>query len=146
MSGTRLPTMSTIIDNLARHLSDLGLLALRLGMSAMMLTHGVPKLRMLLTADEIDFADPIGIGEPATLVLAVLAEVVAPIFIAAGLWTRWAAIPVAATMAVAAFMVHSGDPLDKREPALLFLIGFGTIMCTGAGHFSIDSLRVKRGV
>ncbi len=81
----------------------------------------------------------------ATLVLAVLAEVVAPIFIAAGLWTRWAAIPVAATMAVAAFMVHSGDPLDNREPALLFLIGFGTIMCTGAGHFSIDSLRVKRG-
>jgi hypothetical protein len=53
----------------------------------------------VLTADEIDFADPIGIGEPATLVLAVLAEVVAPIFIAAGLWTRWAAIPVAATMA-----------------------------------------------
>ncbi len=54
----------------------------------------------------------------ATLVLAVLAEVVAPIFIAAGLWTRWAAIPVAAGPAGTSSMGVS----DSGESATIMAV------------------------
>ena len=47
-------------------------------------------------------------------------------------------------MAVAAFVVHWSDPLGDKEMALLYLVGFAVLICTGAGHYSIDGLRVKR--
>jgi putative oxidoreductase len=136
--------MSALTDNLARNLNDLGLLLLRLGMSGLMLTHGIPKLQKLIAGGEIKFPDPIGIGATASLALAVFGEVVAPAFLILGLFTRWAAIPAAATMVVAAFMVHWSDPLAEKELALLYLLGFAALMFTGAGHYSIDALRVKR--
>jgi putative oxidoreductase len=123
--------MSTITDNLSRNANDFGLLVLRLGMSGLMLTHGIPKL-------------PIGVGATASLALAVFGEVVAPAFLIVGFLTRWAAIPAAATMAVAAFVVHWSDPIADKEMALLYLIGFAVLIATGAGHYSIDGLRVKR--
>ena len=136
--------MSALSDNLARNLNDLGLLLLRLGMGGLMLTHGIPKAQKLLAGGEIQFPDPIGVGATASLALAVFGEVVAPAFLIVGLLTRWAAIPAAATMVVAAFMVHWSDPLAEKELALLYLVGFVVLLCTGAGHYSIDGLRVKR--
>ena len=136
--------MSALSDNLSRNLNDLGLLLLRLGMAGLMLTHGIPKAQTLFAGGEIQFPDPIGIGATASLSLAVLGEVVAPALLIVGLFTRWAAIPAAATMAVAAFMVHWSDPLAEKELALLYLVGFAVLMFTGAGHYSIDSLRAKR--
>jgi putative oxidoreductase len=136
--------MSTITDNLSRNANDFGLLLLRLGMSGLMLTHGIPKLQKLIAGGEIQFPDPIGVGATASLALAVFGEVVAPAFLIVGFLTRWAAIPAAATMGVAAFVVHWSDPLADKEMALLYLIGFAVLICTGAGHYSIDGLRVKR--
>lgn len=137
--------MSALTDNVARNLNDLGLLLLRLGMSGLMLTHGIPKLQKLVAGGEIQFPDPIGIGATASLALAVFGEVVAPALLIVGFLTRWAAIPAAATMAVAAFVVHWSDPLGEKELALLYLVGFATLFFTGAGHYSIDGLRAKRG-
>jgi putative oxidoreductase len=136
--------MSTITDNLSRNANDFGLLVLRLGMSGLMLTHGIPKLQKLIAGGEIQFPDPIGVGATASLALAVFGEVVAPAFLIVGFLTRWAAIPAAATMAVAAFVVHWSDPIADKEMALLYLIGFAVLIATGAGHYSIDGLRVKR--
>ena len=136
--------MSNLTDNLTRNFNDLGLLALRLGIAGLMLTHGVPKLQKLVAGGEIQFPDPIGLGATASLALAVFGEVVAPAFLIVGFLTRWAAIPAAATMAVAAFVVHWKDPLADKELALLYLVGFAVLFLTGAGHDSIDGLRVKR--
>jgi putative oxidoreductase len=58
-----------------------------------------------------------------------------------GLFTRWAAIPAAFTMAVAAFLAHAGDPFGDREMALLYLTLFTTIGLVGPGRFSIDAHR-----
>ena len=136
--------MSALASNVSRNLNDLGLLALRLSFSALMLTHGVPKLQQLVAGGQINFPDPIGVGPTASLALAVCGEAVAPVLIVVGLFARWAAVLPCVTMAVAAFMVHSGDPLADREPALLHLAGFTTILLAGAGHYSIDGLRTKR--
>ena len=116
---------------------DIGLLILRIGFGGMMLTHGIPKLLKMISGD-FSFGDPFGIGEPATLVLAVLGEVLFPILVIIGFKTRLSAIPVIVTMAVAAFIVHATDPLGTKEIAILYLIGFIAIAFLGAGKYSVD--------
>lgn len=117
--------------------NNLGLLLLRLGFGGLMLTHGIPKLLKLLSGD-LNFGDPIGIGAPASLILAIVAEVVFPIFVIIGFKTRWMTIPVIITMAIAGFIVHANDPFGVKEKAFLFLIGFLAIALLGPGRYSVD--------
>ena len=116
-----------------------GLLILRLAVGGMMLTHGWPKLqRLFQTPDQ--FADPLGLGPELSLGLAVLAEVVCAVLIVFGVATRLAAVPLLATMLVAASIVHGADPFGKKELALLYGAGALTLMLTGAGRLSVDAL------
>lgn len=109
-----------------------------------MLTHGIPKLQRLMAGGEIKFFNFMGLGPTPSLALAVFGEVVAPILVMLGLFTRFAAFPPAFTMAVAAIMVHGADPLGEKELALLYLLPFATLMFTGGGRWSLDSLRTRR--
>jgi putative oxidoreductase len=102
-----------------------------------MLTHGIPKISRLFESP-VKFANPFGFGETPTLILTIIGEVIAPIFIIIGYKTKLAAIPSAITMAVAAFVVHAKDDLGTKEHALLFLIAFVAIFLAGAGKYSID--------
>jgi len=114
-----------------------GLLVLRVGISGLMLTHGIPKL-MNLVQGNMDFGDPIGLGSTLSLILTVIGEAICPLLIIIGYKTRFAAIPSIITMGVAAFVVHAADPIGTKEKALLFLIAFIAIALTGAGKFSVD--------
>ncbi len=117
--------------------TDSGLLILRVGMSGMMLSHGIPKL-MKLFSGNMEFADPIGIGAAASLILAVIGEAICPMLIILGVKTRLAAIPVIITMFVAGFIYHAKDDIGTKEKAILYLIGFIAIGLMGAGKLSID--------
>ncbi|WFO16734.1 DoxX family protein [Cellulophaga baltica 4] len=103
----------------------------------MMITHGILKFQKLI-AGNIKFQDPIGIGEAPSLFLAVIGELVCPILIILGFKTRWAALPAAITMGVAAFIAHGSAPLAKKELALLYLTFFVVIMFVGPGKYSFD--------
>ena len=117
--------------------NDFALAILRIGFSAAMLTHGIPKISMLLD-NPSGFSDPIGIGATATLILAIVGEVVGPLLVLIGFKTRIAAIPVIATMAAATFIVHANDPFGIKEKAILFLIAFIVIALAGPGKYSVD--------
>lgn len=118
-------------------INDIGLALLRIIPSLLLITHGFPKFQNLISGD-IKFGDPIGIGPAPSLFLAVIGELVCPILIIIGFKTRWAALPSAITMAVAAFIAHGDDPLAKKEMALLYLTFFVVIMMVGPGKYSID--------
>ena len=119
-------------------MNNIALLVLRVVFAGSMLYgHGLSKLNKLIEGD-LEFANPIGIGEAPTLVLAVFAEFLAPIFIIIGYKTKFFSFFPAATMFVAAFIVHMGDPFGKIEKALLFLAVFVILMITGSGKYSID--------
>jgi len=125
---------------------DLSLLLLRLGAGGLMVPHGWGKLNRLiegLNAGEVQFYNWMGIGTEASLGLAVCGELVAPVFIVLGLFTRWMSIPAAITMAVAAFGAHAGDPIGDKEHALLFLVPYLVLALMGGGKYSLDS-RVTR--
>ncbi|UJH67452.1 DoxX family protein [Allomuricauda sp. SCSIO 65647] len=117
--------------------THIALALLRIVPSALMLTHGIPKFQKLISGN-IEFINPLGIGEAPTLFLAVLGEFVAPILVIIGLKTKWATIPTILTMAAAAFIVHAPDPIGKRELALLYLTIFVLIFLLGPGKYSID--------
>ncbi len=118
--------------------TSLGMLLLRLGFGGFMIVrHGWGKLSSY--ADKKDsFPDPLGVGSELSLALACFGEVVAPLLLILGLGTRLASIPAAFTMAVAAFVVHAGDPLAKKEMALIYLVAFVAIGIVGPGRWSLD--------
>ena len=116
---------------------DLGLLVLRAGPSGLMMTHGWPKMNRLLdqwgSEEGVKFFDFMGLGPEVSLILTVLAELVAPALMVVGWKTRWAALPAAFTMGVAAFVVHGGDPFGDKELALLHLVCFAAVAALGGG-------------
>lgn len=120
-----------------KNLTDLGLLVLRLGSAGMMLTHGIPKINSLF-ADKIEFSDPLHLGALISLILTLIGEVIAPIFLIIGFKTNWAAIPAFITMLVAAFIVHEDDPFSRKEKASLYALIFLVLSFTGAGKYSLD--------
>lgn len=122
---------------------NLGLLLLRVAASAMMLTHGIPKIGRFFAEGPIKFADPFGLGPEISLGLAIFAEVACAILVLVGFKTRLATIPLIITMLVAAFYAHADDPFGKKEPALLFLTLFLSILLMGPGKYALDTLRKR---
>ena len=140
---------------------SIGLLILRLGIGGFLITHGWGKLQMLLAGGAEKFGDPIGLGSTVSLALVTTSEFLCALLIILGLATRLAAIPVVISMAVAAFVFHAGDPWTMeaaanaffsgasktwfaKEPALLYLVPFLSLVFTGAGKLSIDGLIAMR--
>lgn len=117
--------------------TPLGLLILRVGLSALMLTHGIPKLMNALEGN-FDFPDPIGLGATVSLILTIIAEVLCPLLIIIGYKTRLATIPVIITMLVALFVVHWSDPIGVKEKAILYLVGYLAVAFMGPGKLSVD--------
>ena len=119
-------------------MNNIALLLIRIVFAGSMLYgHGLSKFYRLIEGN-LSFANPIGIGEAPTLVLAVFSEFLAPLFILIGYKTKIFSFFPAATMFVAAFIVHLSDPFARKEKAILFLIGFIEIMMMGPGKYSID--------
>jgi len=108
-----------------------------------MLVHGVPKLMKFFANEPVKFADPIGIGQFATLLLTVFSEVICSFLIFIGLATRLAVIPLIITMLVAALIVHSGDSFGNKEASLQYLLVYITLFVLGSGKYSSDALLFK---
>ncbi|MCD2259486.1 DoxX family protein [Psychroserpens luteolus] len=122
-----------------KNYTDLALLVLRLGFGGFMLTHGIPKFNYL--SNPAEFPDPIHLGPTLSLLLCLIGEVIAPLLLIVGFKTKWAAIPAALTMMVAAFVVHAKDDLATKEHALLYLFAFIALFLAGAGKYSLDGLK-----
>lgn len=122
---------------------SIGLFLLRVSISGMLIVwHGWPKIESF--ADRLDsFPDPLGVGTPLSLSLAIFAEVLCALLVMLGLATRLAAIPVVVNMSVAAFMVHMHDPWSKKEFALLYALPFLALVFTGAGRLSLDHVWLR---
>ncbi len=119
------------------HHSDLGLLILRAGAAAMLMTHGWSKV-VRIAGGNFEFADPIGIGPAASLVLAAAAEFLCSLAVLVGFKTRLAAIPPLMTMLVAGFIQHAQDPFGRKELAFLYAVSFAAVILMGPGRFSVD--------
>lgn len=132
---------STRLDEWVR--PDVAILLLRVGVSGLMITHGLPKVMKILEGD-FSFPDPIGLGPAVSLFLVAFAEFVCSILVLVGIGTRFALIPLIITMFVAAFIVHAGDPFSDKELSLFFLLTYTVLFLTGPGRYSMDKFYRKR--
>jgi putative oxidoreductase len=122
---------------------NIGLLVLRLIIGFGILSHGYPKLQMLLSG-KVDFMSLWGLTPIFTLALVVFAEFICPFFIVLGLFTRIATIPVIFTMLYAIFFIHFGEEFSKIELPILYLLAYFILLISAAGKFSIDAMIEKR--
>ncbi|RMR01778.1 DoxX [Pseudomonas savastanoi pv. glycinea] len=118
---------------------DLGLLFLRLSAAAFLLVvHGLPKLldfNHQLTLIE----DPFHLGAQLTLILAIFAEVLCPLLIAAGIFVRLACLPILFLLLVALLAVHPEWTLEQGQFGWLLLIIFTTVLIAGPGRLALNT-------
>jgi len=123
---------------------DLGLLYARLAGALLLLTvHGLPKLAHWRT-ELAHIDDPLGMGPQLTLACALFAEIVCPVLVALGLFTRLACLPVVFLLAVSMVLVHPDWTLEQGQFGWLLLIVFGTLALAGAGRYSVDARLVAQ--
>ena len=122
---------------------NLAALLLRLTFGLLMcIDHGFPKL-MSFSKEVANFSDPFHIGHRWSLILVLISEALCSLLLVLGLFTRIAALILAIEMAVAAFLIHKGQPLIVHEAALLYLTAFFAILLVGPGRISVDGMMGK---
>lgn len=136
--------MNAIVND--RPGDDAGKLVLRLTVAFLILLHGIAKL-MGGAGFITGLVEKAGL--PGVLGYAVfLGEVVAPLLVIAGVFTRPAAIVMAINMVVAILLVHTGE-LATMNPQTggwalelqgLFLFGSVAIALLGAGRYSVGGI------
>jgi putative oxidoreductase len=119
---------------------DYGLLILRVTLGfSMLLLHGRGKM-LDFSAMAAKFPALFGLPANVNLALAIFAEVVCSTLLIAGVFTRFAALMLAATMGSAFFFVHKSALVGEHsgELAMVYLVAYVTLLFTGAGKFSVD--------
>lgn len=123
---------------------SVAILVLRLTVGTFMFTHGLGKFWMFFSNEPIMFADPIGLGFTATLVLAVFAEMICSVLLILGVATRWSAVPLLVTMLIAGLVVHAADPFMVKELAFLYSSLYVVLILLGSGKYSLDYLFFRK--
>ncbi len=131
---------SPSIENFLTNCSHL---VFRLSVSILMMVHGWSKL-VRYEAISGSFPDPLGIGSQLSLTLTIATEFFASIFLAFGLFTRFASASLLVTMSIIVFIFHAEDPFNKKELALLYGFCFLVLMLSGSKKFSLDDFLNRR--
>jgi putative oxidoreductase len=116
---------------------DVGLLFLRVsGALFLCWVHGMPKL--LNYSEQLKLIeDPFHLGAHVTLLLAIVAEVLCPLLIIAGVLVRLACLPILAVLLISMLVVHPEWTLFEGQFGWLLLIIFTSILIAGPGRFSL---------
>lgn len=123
--------------------NDLARLLLRVTLGALILLHGIAKLRGGMGGIE-NMVEARGL--PGVLAYAVLiGEVLAPLMLIAGFHARIGALLVAINMLVAIVLVHMGDLTDftrqggwALELQAMFLVSAIALALVGPGRYAIN--------
>ena len=136
---TDMPHLNAAIDTSRE---DLGRLVLRVTLALLLLLHGVSKLTGgvgFITGMLEKMGLPGAIGY-----LVYVGEVIAPLLILVGVWTRLAALLVAGNMVVAVLLVHTKEFFTMTQTggwALelqgMYFFGAIALALLGAGRYSL---------
>lgn len=120
---------------------DLAALVMRLAAAGSLIgAHGLFKFQRVISGEEIQFLDPMGIGDVATFHVAMVIEFICAALVVLGLFTRAALIPLILMMTTIVLKVHGADPFGKQELPLLYLVIFFALFLLGPGRYSLDRL------
>jgi len=130
------------------NLKDSGIALLRIVVGGIFVAHGAQKLFVFGIPGLAGFLGQAGVPFPLPSAVAVTAaEFLGGLALVAGLFTRWAALPIAFSMLVAALTVHlkAGFFLPNgAEYVLTLLAASVALSLTGSGAFSVDRVLARR--
>ena len=134
-----------ITTNSSANAADIGKLVLRAVLAALLLCHGISKMHngIGFIADMLSKA-----GSPAVFGYGVyIGEVIAPLFLLFGLFTRPAALIVAINMIVAVLLVHTSQFFTRNDTggwALelqgMYFFTAIAVALLGAGRYSVGGV------
>lgn len=113
------------------------LLIVRVVFGVMLMNHGIDKWANYQELSAV-FPDPLGIGSPLSLGLAIFGELACSMAFIIGFLYRLAMIPMIFTMCVAFFIDHADDPFAVKELAFVYLVVFVLMYIVGPGKFAVD--------
>ena len=113
------------------------LLIVRVVFGVMLMNHGIDKWANYQELSAV-FPDPLGIGSPLSLGLAIFGELACSMAFIIGFLYGLAMIPMIFTMCVAFFIVHADDPFAVKELAFVYLVVFVLMYIVGPGKFAVD--------
>ena len=134
--------MNRAMVNPASSTDDTGKLLLRVLIGALILVHGISKVQNGL-GPVLGAVGKAGLPS-AVAYLVYVGEVLAPVLLIVGLWTRPAALVVAINMVVALALVHTAQIATLGptggwavELQAMYLFGALAVALLGAGRFSV---------
>lgn len=113
------------------------LLIVRIVFGVLLMNHGIEKWANYQELSAV-FPDPLGIGSPLSLGLAIFGEMACSMAFIIGFLYRLAMLPMIFTMGVAFFVVHGSDPFAVKELAFVYLVVFVLMYIAGPGKFAVD--------
>jgi putative oxidoreductase len=128
----------------------LGKLLLRLAVGGLMLLHGLAKLKGISGISDLLKAN----GLPDWIAYGVyVGELLAPVLVLVGFWTRPAALIIALDMAFALWLVHRNQFMDLNpqtggwavELPMFYLVTALSLCFLGAGRISVSGI-IKRSM
>jgi putative oxidoreductase len=121
--------------------ADIGLLLLRVSLGfSMLILHGWMKFQNFSSMAP-KFMPLFGVvPSDISLGMAIFTEVVCSVLLIVGLFTRFAALGLTSTMAVAFFIAHKAQFTGPQsgELAFVYMIGFITLLFAGGGKYAAD--------
>jgi putative oxidoreductase len=105
----------------------------------LMVVHGLKKIGIGTGVAET-VPNPFGFPNWFNDSFAIAANLIFPLFIIVGFYTRLATIPVLAVTLSGYFIVHWNDPLLISDVPFMYSLSFLMIAFSGAGKHSLDNL------
>lgn len=103
----------------------------------LMIVHGLKKIGVGVGMAEV-VPNPLHLPETINQYFAAGANLVAPVLVILGLFTRLAILPILAVTLTGYFVLHLHSPLLVKDVPFMYSIVFLVILVLGPGKYSID--------
>lgn len=128
----------------SQRLFGMGMLLLRAASSLeIAIVHGFKKIGVGVAAAEA-IPNPLHLPGEFNNAFAISANIVFPLFVLVGLFTRLATLPTLAVTLTGYFVVHWNDTLLLKDTPFIYSVIFLTILILGPGKYSIDNVIYKK--
>ena len=103
-----------------------------------MVVHGLKKLGIGVAEVE-QVPNPLHLPVAINQLFATAANLVFPVLVAIGLFTRLAVLPTLAITLTGYFVVHWSDSLPAKDVPFMYSIAFLLVLVLGPGKYSLDN-------
>ena len=125
-------------------LFDLSMLLFRIAISVqLMIAHGLKKIGVGVEEAE-RVPNPLHLPEQFNQFFAIASNLVFPVLVIIGLFTRLSVLPILAVTLMGYFVVHWNDPLLEKDMPFMYSVAYLFLLVIGPGRYSADHVINKK--